>query len=273
MAGDHEREVPRRELKIEVASELEKSEQEAWQRLLGTRVEVKPLPDYVASEVRRNLEQMGFGLRYVPSFDLGYVACLRERGVNKYLAELQRKYPKWKSLESLSYEERRDHSVPRNLEKWFWGRVENEDIGMPALSGQWIAVETVEKPEYGTKYPKTPFVERIGFQDDRFNVSWNEAHNAIEREKPRILSDIGVSGRSVDLRFLEVIEWNLLANREGWGKTNTYEWTNTEYRGSGDSRRLVAGSSDGGGAANVYWVHPARSNGLVGFRAAVVLGS
>jgi hypothetical protein len=49
------------------ASELARREQEAWQNILGTRVEVKPLPDSVTPEVRRNLERMGFCLRSVLS--------------------------------------------------------------------------------------------------------------------------------------------------------------------------------------------------------------
>ena len=75
------------------------------------------------------------------------------------------------------------------------------------------------------------------------------------------------------MRMLETLEWNLIANREGWGATNTYEWTNTEYRGPGDSDRLVAGDSDFGGAAYADWDRPAYSDGYLGFRAAVVIGS
>ncbi len=73
--------------------------------------------------------------------------------------------------------------------------------------------------------------------------------------------------------MLEAIGWNLLANREEWGKTNTQEWTNTEYRDSGDSIRLVVGYSGSGGAADVDWCPPDRSAGNLGFRLAVVLGS
>lgn len=255
-------------------SELARGEQEAWQNILGTRVEVKPLPDSVTPEVRSNLEQLGFDLRYVPTLDLGSKSYLREREVDEYLAELQQKYPKWKPLESLSDRERADHTVPRNLEKsYYWRHVEDGTIAFPVLPGQWMAVEIVEKPSHRKKYARTPFAERLRFQDDRFNVSWNVAHKAIEREKSRFLSDIGVSGRSVDLRFLEAIEWNLLGNREGWGKTNTSEWTNTKYRGSGLPSRLVIGDSESYGAAGVGWILPNYPYSFVGFRAALVLGS
>src|SRR5947199_10739307 len=101
---------PSRELTIEATSELIRGEQEAWQNMLGTRVEVKPLPDSVTPEVRSNLEQMGFGLlRYVPALNLGSILTLQERGVEEYLTELQRKYPKWKPPESLSDRELADH--------------------------------------------------------------------------------------------------------------------------------------------------------------------
>jgi hypothetical protein len=75
------------------------------------------------------------------------------------------------------------------------------------------------------------------------------------------------------MRMLETLEWNLVANREGWGATNTYEWTNSEYRGSGGSGRLIAGRSGLGGAAGADWGHPSDSGDSVGFRAAVVIGS
>jgi hypothetical protein len=253
---------------------IARTEQEAWQNILGTHVEVKPLPDSVTPEVRSNLERMGFGLRYVPALDLGNIAYLRERGVNKYLAELQQKYPKWKPFESLSDRERADHTVPRSLEKWYWEHVNDGRVAFPVLPGQWMSVETVDKPSYREKYARTPFAERLGFRDNRFNVSWTDAHTAIEREKLSILSDIGVSGRSVDSRFLEAIEWNLLGNREGWGKTNTSEWTNTEFRGPGGlRRRLIVGHSGRGGAAYVDRDHPDVSGNHIGFRAAIVLGS
>jgi hypothetical protein len=166
---------------------IARTEQEAWQNILGTRVEVKPLPDSVTPEVKMNLEQLGFGLRYVPRLELGNADNIRRRGVEQYLIDLQRKYPKWKPLESLSNSEREDHRVPRNLERRYWRHVKNRKIAFPILPGQWMAVEIIDKPSYGEKYTRTPFAERLGFQDDRFNVSWNHAHTAIEREKPRIL--------------------------------------------------------------------------------------
>lgn len=148
---------PSRELTIEETSELGRREQEAWQRVLGTRVEVKPLPASVTPEARRNLERLGFGLRYVPRLELGTTDDIRRdnvrrRSVERYLKDLQIAYPKWKPFESLSDGELMDNSVPRNLEQWYWQHVKSEAIVFPVLPGQWLAVETLEKPAYGTKY-------------------------------------------------------------------------------------------------------------------------
>lgn len=233
------------------------------------------MPDSVTPEVRRNLERMGFGLRYVPTLDLGSKSYLRERRVKGYLTELQRKYPEWKVFESLSDWEKRDYSVPKNLRRPYWERVRDGDIDFPVLPGQWLAVETVEKPAYGRKYARTPFAEKLGFGDDRFNVPWYDIHDTFQREK-RVLSDIGLPIGSTDLRLLEALEWNLLGNREGWGKTNTSEWTNTEnteYSHVGSPARLIIGHSGGGGAAFMGQRYPGNSVEDVGFRAALVLGS
>ncbi len=254
-------------------SELGRRETEAWQRVLGTRVEVKPLPESVTPEVRRNLERLGFDLRYVPKIELADRDAIRRKGVDQYLKDLQRQYPNWKPYESLGDREQSDHRIPRNLREWYWELVKDGKVDMPVLPGQWLAVETVDKPSYGNKYARTAFAEKLGFRDDRFNVSWNDANNAIERQKRAVLGEVGLTGRSADIRLLETPEWNLLGNREGWGATDTYEWTNTEYRESGGPRRLVVGGSDYGGAANVYWAHPDYSYDNVGFRAAVVVGS
>ena len=127
------------------------------------------------------------------------------------------------------------------------------------------------KPSYGDSYEKTLAGEALGLED-RFNVSWDDAHQAIETHKRELLDDMGLA-TSVDVRMLEAVEWNLLANREGWGTTDTYEWTNTEARAGGDPRRVVVGASDDGGAASAPWGHPTFSGGRVGFRVAVVLGT
>lgn len=244
-------------------------EQTEWQETLGKRIEVPQVPDIVTPEVFRNLERMGLELRFIPALDIGNITELRRDGSQSFLEGIERRYPKWKRYEGLIAEEGEDHEISRNLNEWFWDGVKDGEIDFPSLPGQWMAVETLDKPAYGDKYPRTPLAEKLGFRDDRFNVSWNDVNAAIAKEKRKILTEIGLP--SADLRQLEALEWNILGNREGWGKTDTYEWTNTERRGLGFSYRLVVGYSGLGGAAYARWDDPEYSDGDVGFRVAVIL--
>jgi len=246
-------------------------EHDAWSETLGTNVEVPPLPAEVTPEVQRNLEKLGFELRYIPRLDMGSLDELQRNGQEKFLDEIQSRYPNWRRYETLSSEQREDHRVGRNLEEWFWGLAKDGRMDFPRLPGTWVAVETMQKPPYGEHYDKTPVSEGLGLED-RFSVSWDDAHRAIENNKSELLREIGLPS-SAEVRMLEAVEWNLLANREGWGSTNTYEWTNTEARVGGDSVRVIVGDSDGGGAAYAYWAHPTDSSGRLGFRVAVVLGT
>jgi hypothetical protein len=259
--------VPERQREtIEVSQE-----QNAWSDALGTYVEVLPLPAEVTPEVQRNLERLGFELRYIPRLDIGSLDELQRYGQEKFLDEIQSRYPSWRRYETLSREERKDHSVGRNLEKWFWGLAKDGRMEFPQLPGTWVAVETMQKPPYMEHYDKTPVGEGLGLED-RFSVSWDDAHRAIESNKSQLLREIGLPS-SAEVRMLEAIEWNLLANREGWGSTNTYEWTNTKARDDGDSLRVIVGDSGYGGAACAAWGPPSNSYGRLGFRVAVVLGT
>ncbi len=138
---------------------------------------------------------------------------------------------------------------------------------IPALELDALALR--EKGAGGGKYPHSPLTNRLGFSD-RFNVSGDDVNRAIEDRKQSILSEIGLSGQA-DIRLLEALEWNLLANREGWGKTNSSEWTNTRY-----PRRLLhltIGDFESGGAAYVSGKISNYSFASIGFRVAVEIGS
>jgi hypothetical protein len=252
-------------------SELVRAEQEAWQRVLGTRVEVKPLPEIVTPKVGSNLERLGLQLRYIPALDLNRDTSIRV-SPQRYVRELARRYPKWKPLEELSYEEY-DSKITRNLGEWYWEQVKSGGIAFPNLPGQWMAVEAVPKPagHIIEEYEVTEIARKIGLADCR-HKPWNEINQAISRHKRAILSEAGLP-RGADLRLLEALEWNLLGNREDWGNTDSYEWTNTEYREFGISSRLIVGYSGYGGAGYVSTGNPAHSDGNIGFCAAIVLGS
>jgi len=260
--------VPERQRAI---PEVTTPEQNAWRDVLGTNVEVPPLPAVVTPEVKRNLERLGFELRYIPKLDIDTLDDLKRKGEDKFLDDLQRRYPNWRRYKTLNDNQRKDYKVTRNLDEWFWGLAKEGRMEFPKLPGTWVAVETMPKPSYGDTYAKTPVGEVLGL-DDRFNVSWNDANKAIQDHKRELLTQAGLPA-STSVRMLEAVEWNLLANREGWGATDTYEWTNTETRGDGGSGRVVVGGSDVGGAARANRRAPGDSRGYLGFRLAVVLGS
>ena len=237
----------------EIAPRLEvfQNEQDAWKKVLGIEVDIQPLPASITPEVKKNLEKMGMELRFIPSLNLGTLEDLQSQGTEKFLNDLQHRYPNWK-----------------NLPEWYWESVKDEKIDFPKLPGNWVAVETMPKPADGDRYALSKVSERLGFED-RFNITWNDIDKTINREKGNILNDVGLC--SGDARMLEAIEWNLLGKREGWGETNTYEWTNTKLRDFGDC--VAIGDSILGGAAHAIWFRPDRSIRRFGFRLAIVFNS
>lgn len=260
--------TPPPESPVEVAQE-----QDAWKDVLGANVEVPPLPANITPEIKRNMERLGFELRYIPKLDLGTLDDLKRKGEIQFLDDLQRRYPNWRRYETLSDTERGDHSVTRNLEQLFWGTAKNGNMEFPQSQGAWVAVESVKKPSWRESYDKTPAMEAMGL-DNYFNVSAENADQAIqERFLPWFSGQTGLRVNGRDARMLTAVEWNLLANREGWGSTNTCEWTNTKIRVGGHPRRVLVGDSGHGGAASVDWYPLSDSAGYVGFRVAVVLGT
>jgi len=255
----------------EIASQSEafRGEQDAWKKVLGVEVDIQPLPISITPEVKKNLEKMGAELFFIPSLNLGTLKELKDIGVEKFLDNLQCRYPNWKKYGSLSGTQRRDHSITRNLNDWYWQSVKDEKIDFPRLPGNWIVIEMMPKPAYGDRYAPSKMSEKLGFKD-RFDITWDNINKAINREKINILNETEL--RSGDVRMLEAREWNLLANREDWKRTFIYEWTNTEFRDSGESRRVVVGCSGVDGAADADWCNPGISHNSLGFRVAVVLG-
>ena len=256
---------------LTASTETQRREQNDWQGTLGANVEVKPIHGSIDEIAKEELNKFGLELLYVPKLDIGTLDDLKRMGVKEYLDELQRRYPNWKHYEKMSDTDKADVDKPRNLNEWYWGQVKDGKVDFPILPGQWVAIEKMPKPNYGDEYEHTKMGETLGYPN-RFNVSWNDAKSAIDRESASLLaSKLLVGGRGQHVRMPTALEWNLIANRKGWGATNTYEWTDDEYRESGDSNRLIVGNSDNGGAANANWNHPDNSNDNIGFRVAVVL--
>src|SRR5262249_7458425 len=135
--------------------------------------------------------------------------------------ELHAQFPKWKVIEYLTHEERYDDKTPANLAMSYWKDTAAGRIDIPNFPGQWMAIETVAKPSRGSKYDKTryietPFARKIGLRGDRFEKSWNTVNNAIEQHKGEVLREAGFPEGTADIRMLEALEYNLIANRKVW---------------------------------------------------------
>ncbi len=225
-------------------------EQEAWKSVLGTEVKIEPVPEYLKNpQVNENLLALGMEPVYIPQLHLGTPNDLKLWGEKKFINEMSQKYfyPDWKRYEGLTKKKQVDHKISRNLNEWYWGEVKKGNVGFPELKGSWVAVETMPKPSRGKKYPDSEITKILGFPN-RFSISWNEAKKAMKEKKNELLARAGLPD-NYTIRLPEVIEWNLLANRFGWGKTDSYEWTNTKHHLF--EGYLVIGNSDMGGAANV----------------------
>ena len=65
--------------------------------------------------------------------------------------------------------------------------------------------------------------------------------------------------------MLNLLEWNFLANREGWGTNNTFEWTNTQCR-LDSLFHIAAGHSNAGKTFHDY-----SDQSKLGFRVAIII--
>jgi len=267
------------EVEGEVRERIVKREKAAWGKVLGipeTQVVLPELSADITAEMLLKFENdpEHVGIRAFPKLEIGTLNDLKTLGVDAFLARIQLRYPGLHVYEPLSEGEKQDHTVGRLPKKWYWEQVKDgKKVSFPEgySKGNWLAVEVMPKPAYGSSYDKTMISDELG-HTERFNVTWNTAHQDISGHKSAILLKLGLPANR-EVRMPKVEELNMLANREGLGATDTYEWAEDEYRESGDSDRLIVGYSGVGGAANVSWSHPGVSDVRIGFRAAVVLGS
>jgi hypothetical protein len=226
-------------------------EQEAWDTVLAGDVRIDPLPDFIDSGVIQKLKDMKLQLRFVPALQLE----TEKNSVQEHLRILRERYPRWK-----------------NARRLYWELVRGDKFASPKLPGQWMAIETEPKLALvEAKDGAKSLAAELGFENSRCNTSWNSIQDAIEEQKQRILSKIGLPLERTNLRLLEALEWNLLANCEGWGKTDTWEWTNTQFCGDGHMRVIIAGNKTRGGAGSMCARSPVRSDTNLGFRAVIVL--
>lgn len=189
------------------------SEQEAWKKVLGVEVEVKPLPETISGKVFEGIREQGFELRFMPHIEFGSLKDLRfPHDVDRYLEE---RYPNWKSNRRNINAEPIDPNINMNLDLKFWNIVADGHIKFPNLPGRWMAVELFDLSE-------------MDENANRLNRSWSEVSTLVGLSSEKILGDLSLKG-AARVRLLEALEWNLLWNRERWeGGIN--EWTSTEFR-------------------------------------------
>ena len=260
------------------SSEFQRNEEQAWRDKLkpasGSVFEIPELPRSIPPEALEKFagEPEHIAVRSFPKLDIGTPDDLRRMDVDGFLARIEQRYPGLRVYESLSSSEKNDHTVGRLLEKWYWQQVKDGKINFPDIynRGGWYVMEVMPKPSYGDPYENTMISDELGHVD-RFRVAWDTAHGDITRNKSEILTKLGLP-LNLEVRMPTAPELNMLLNRMEIG-TDTYEWTEDEYRADGDPRRVVVGDSGFGGAATALWRHPSHSHVRVGFRVAVVLGT
>ncbi len=150
-------------------------------------------------------------------------------------------------------------------------------IERKSLEGQWIAIETIAKPNWDDKdgYPDDRLVAMVKYPSLRFNTSYEDLAGGI-------LSDIAkVTGfPKKGTRLPTAEEWNFVGNLFNWlsehrdmplpdlGYTNAFEWCENACE---SGYLLVVGCSSYGGLAGVYDSWHGGSGDGVGFRVLAVL--
>ena len=259
-------------------SEFQRKEEQFWRNKLrpapGSVFEIPELPRSVPPESLEKFagDAENIGVRSFPKLDIGTPDDLRRMDVDDFLARIEERYPGLRVYETLSDAEKNDHTVGRLLRKWYWEQVKDGKIDFPEIynKGGWFVTEVMSKPMYRDSYEETMISGELG-HTNRFNVTWDTAHGDIVRNKSEILSKLGLPS-NLEVRMPTAAELNMLLNRMEVG-TDTYEWTEDEYRGDGASNRVVVGGSALGGAARAGWLYPVDSRNGLGFRVAVVLGT
>ncbi len=188
-----------------------------------------------------------------------------------------------------------ERSYPAEFQRIQWkGRRINqpEYIQQIPLKGQWIAVETITKPDWNyTGYPNDQLFQKLGGRFCRF---WSrredeEDHDRSERNKKKFWYASGLEGvlkigeslkkllgiRCLRVRVPTLEEWNFIANVFNWlrenrkvsfpdlGSTRSWEHSMNTCR-SGE--HLVIGHKEHGGIRGIDSVISSMNYREVGFR-------
>lgn len=186
----------------------------------------------------------------------------------------------------------RDSNYPGLVVKpspWFFEEIRSGNISSDAasLSGQWTAMEAMQKPDYdgGQQLYENDLLAsilerlrkdgKIAVPDwcqhipavSRFGVSWDEIAKYIV---PQFADLAHIDSRQVGLPSYIAFNFRGNAFHPEWGETNTWEWFADSFRGA---YRLFGGCSDYGGLANVHYRWSADRHDDLGFRSRVDFSS
>ncbi|MSR85129.1 hypothetical protein EXS71_01680 [Candidatus Uhrbacteria bacterium] len=169
-------------------------------------------------------------------------------------------------------------AYPASFVKPAWGKyLDAASIERKPLSGIWVAIETIQKPEWNDPagYLNDRLAEKLALKA-RFKATWDQLHQGGLLAKVAQL----MSFPKTRVRLPSVEEWNFLANLMNWlrtnrgealpdlGSTNSWEWCENVYRSDG---RLFVGGREYGGLAHVYSQLPGRPVDGITFRVLAVL--
>ena len=153
------------------------------------------------------------------------------------------------------------------------------------LPGTWVLVDSREKPGWVNDQTTAQPYEDDGDIEQaiaelrtrgliagdankgaRFRISWEELQKPEVKEAIAVILDVPPDS----IRLPRAIEYNFLGNAhyQKWGDSNTYEWFQDSYQGSG---HLIGGSSDNGGLSYVFWGSAGGRGGNIGFRPLIVI--
>ena len=236
--------------------EIQERERESLRAFFGSDIDVPSVPGSVTMEQYEQWKEMGLELHYMPDMEMSE----------------NKNYPGWKKKPTSNI----------NLFNAVKDKKEKLAADTLKLPGAWVVVDAREKPQYqngNQVYANDPLkdvIEELRKQKviggtkagSRFEISWDELH------KPEVKAKFAeILGTTPDqLRLPRAIEWNFLGNAhyQKWGDTNTWEWFEDSYQGSG---RLAGGGSDYGGLSRVDWAAPDRRGAYCGFRPLIVIPS
>lgn len=164
---------------------------------------------------------------------------------------LKKRYPNWRGFTYFSSTEE-----TKNEELSFLSYVmsitrQSEKFG---LKNQWMAIETIPKPNRGAPYEKGIF--KSGHYEDcwveRFDLPLDILPRICAEIKRQIEGVLIVPG-SFNVRLPTAIEWNLLASRGVLDETtSTEEWCDPNYVESGVTKRLIIGQGDKNGRRYLF---------------------